>query len=368
MLRRWPFIVPLVITLCAFTTGLILWLQRTDHFWRNPIADAHFQTVTEFDGSEESAAISRDGHVIAFLSDRDGPMDVWVTQVGSGEFHNLTRGKVTGLGNPLIRSLGFSPDGSLVTFWFRRGDSKDGGIGVWAVPILGGEPRPYLEGVAEFDWSRDGSRMAYHTPGPGDPLFVSSGDRIPGDKPIFSAPAGLHSHFPLWAPDEAFLYFVQGELPDKLDIWRIRPTGGTPQRVTSHVGRVSYPVFLNTRTLVYLASDADGSGPWLYGMDMDHRIPHRLTTGLEQYTSLAASADGLRLVATLSNPQRTLLAIAAALGERCAQPDFAQPDFARPGFARPGFARPGFLARANLTYHWQWQLAAIRTGLFAVCV
>ena len=56
----------------------------------------------------------------------------------------------------------------------QRGASGDD-ISVWAVPTLGGEPRPYLEGVAEFDWSRDGSRLAYHTPGPGDPLFVSDG-------------------------------------------------------------------------------------------------------------------------------------------------------------------------------------------------
>ena len=70
----------------------------------------------------------------------------------------------------------------------------------------------------------------------------------------------------------AFIYFVQGELPDKLDIWRIRPTGGTPERITSHDGRVSYPVLLDRRTLMYLASDPDGSGPWLYSMDVDRRF------------------------------------------------------------------------------------------------
>ena len=47
---------------------------------------------------------------------------------------------------------------------------------------------------------------------------------------------------------------------------------------------------------MYLASDPDGSGPWLYSMDVEHRIPHRLTSGLDRYTSLAASADGRRLV------------------------------------------------------------------------
>ena len=298
---------PLAAAAAALAIGASLWFQRTEYFWRNPIADARFQTVTDFDGVEQAAAVSRDGHFVAFLSDRDGQMDVWVTQVGSGQFHNLTRGSAPELVNPSIRTLGFSPDGSLVTFWVRKQNGSSGGdISIWAVPTLGGQPRPYLEGVAEFDWSHDGSRLAYHTPGPGDPLFVSDGSRRSEGRPIFTAPAGLHCHFPLWAPDAAFIYFVQGSLPDKLDIWRIPPAGGTPERITSHNGRVSYPVLLDRRTLMYLASDPDGSGPWLYSMDVERRIPHRLTSGLDRYTSLAASADGRRLVVTLASPKRTL--------------------------------------------------------------
>jgi Tol biopolymer transport system component len=291
----------------ALLVGASLWFQRADYFWRNPISDARFQPVTDFGGLEQAAALSRDGHLVAFLSDRDGQIDVWLTQVGSGQFHNLTHGTIPGLSNPLLRTPGFSPDGSLVTFWVRKqSGSAAGDISVWAVPTLGGQPKLYLEGVAEFDWSRDGSRLVYHTPGPGDPMFVSSGSRRPEDRPIFTAPAGLHSHFPLWAPDEAFIYFVQGSLPDQLDIWRIRPTGGTPERITSHNGRVSYPVLLDQRKLMYVASDPDGSGPWLYSMDVERRIPHRLSFGSEQYTSLSASADGRRLIATLANPKKTL--------------------------------------------------------------
>jgi Tol biopolymer transport system component len=262
--------------------------------------------------------VSRDGQFVAFLSDRDGHMDVWITQVGSGQFHNLTRGRVPELVNPSVRTLGFSPDGSWVTFWVRKQDGPRGGdISIWAAPTLGGEPRPYLEGVAEFDWSPDGSRLAYHTPGPGDPLFVSDGSRLVGGRPIFTAPAGLHCHFPLWAPDAAFIYFIQGSLPDKLDIWRIPSSGGTPERITSHNGRVSHPVLLDRRTLLYLAGDSDGSGPWLYSMDVERRIPHRLTSGLDRYTSLAASADGRRLVITRASPKRTLwrLRLADSPGE-----------------------------------------------------
>ena len=110
----------------------------------------------------------------------------------------------------------------------------------------------------------------------------------------------------MWAPDGAFIYFVQGSLPDKLDIWRITPSGGSPERITSHNGRVTHPVLLDRRTLLYLANDPDGSGPWLYSTDVERRVPHRLTSGVDRYTSLAASADDRRLVATLASPKTTL--------------------------------------------------------------
>src|SRR5262249_25868143 len=151
-----------------------------------------------------------------------------------------------------------------------------------------------------------GSRLAYHTPGPGDPLFVTDGNRRSDDRPIYTAPAGQHAHFPTWAPDGSFIYFVQGALPDKLDIWRIKPSGGTPQRITQHNGRGISPALLDRHTLMYLASNPDGSGPWLYSMEVERRIPHRLTSGLDRYTSLAASADGRRLILTLASPKRTL--------------------------------------------------------------
>src|SRR5690348_9434716 len=69
-------------------------LERTDYFWRNPLADAVFQNVTHFGGTEQAATISRDGRFVAFVSDHSGRTDVWVTQLGTGRFYNLTEGRV----------------------------------------------------------------------------------------------------------------------------------------------------------------------------------------------------------------------------------------------------------------------------------
>ena len=273
----------------------------------NPLANARFLQLTDFNGIEQAAAISRDGKLVAFLSDRDGQMDVWVTQVGSGAFHNLTRGAARDLVNPSLRTVGFSPDGDLVTFWARRLEaSQQSEISVWAIPTLGGSPRVYLDGVAEYDWSDDAARLVYHTPGPGDPMFVRDAAARSPARQIFSAPPGLHAHFPLWSPDGSFIYFVQGSPPDRMDVWRLKPTGGAAERITNHGAAVTYPVFLDARTLLYLATDRDSTGPWIYSVEVERRAPQRVSFGIERYTSLAASSDGRRLVATLATPKNTL--------------------------------------------------------------
>ena len=59
----------------------------------NPLANAQFTRLTDFEGSETGAAISPDGRWVAFVADRDGPFDIWLTQVGSGRFVNLTHGR-----------------------------------------------------------------------------------------------------------------------------------------------------------------------------------------------------------------------------------------------------------------------------------
>jgi Tol biopolymer transport system component len=147
--------------------------------------------------------------------------------------------------------------------------------------------------------------MVYHPAAPGDPLFVTERSGGAG-RQIYAAPSGVHCHYPTWSPDAAFIYFVRGFAPDEMDIWRIPPAGGAPERLTSHSARVSHPTLLDARTLLYIAPAEDGSGPCLYGMDVERRVPHRLSLGVEQYTSIAASSDGQRLVATVSTPEASL--------------------------------------------------------------
>ncbi|MGO9123770.1 MAG: protein kinase domain-containing protein [Terriglobales bacterium] len=261
----------------------------------NPLEKAHFARVTDFVSVE--AAISPDGKFVAFISDHDGPFDVWLTQVGSGRSVNLTQGKAGPLPGPL-RSVGFSGDGSEI--WIGGGDV---GMRLRLMPLTGGTPRNFLgEETVNLAWSPDGERIVYHTFGNGDPMFVAdrtgaNARRILGDRP------GLHNHFPAWSPDGRWIYFVHGTPATKeMDLWRIDPVGGNPERLTQRNTDIAYPTPVGNRTVFYVARDEDGSGPWLWAFDLKRRDSRRVSVGLEQYTSVQASADGRKLVATISNP------------------------------------------------------------------
>src|SRR6185436_9154450 len=154
---------------------------------------------------------------------------------------------------------------------------------------------PAKSGPFNVAWSPNGQRMVYH-PGAddGDPVFLA--DRT-GENPrqiMISAP-GTHNHFLVWSQDGQWIYFVSGTPATReMDLWRIAASGGEPERLTQQNTDVSYPAPVDERTVVYVARDKDGSGPWLWAFDLKTRETRRVSFGLEQYTSISASADGRR--------------------------------------------------------------------------
>jgi serine/threonine protein kinase len=302
---RWRF---LTITATAFIFALIaVWLAtRHNDISANPLENASFTRFTDFEGSELSADLSPDGKFVAFLSDRDGPFDVFVSQVGSGRFLNLTQGKEGEL-LEVTRSTGFSGDGSNI--WLRSGPDIPGRM-ISLIPLMGGVPRPFLDAVA-VSWSPDGNRIVYHKGSPpGDPVFVA--DRTGANaKQIFIDPnPGWHCHYPVWSRDGKWIYFVRGNLATlEMDLWRISPDGGQPERLTHHNSNVAFPAPLGAHTVLYVATAEDGSGPWLWALDLERKVSRRVTFGLERYLSVAASADGRRVVATVANPSASLFTV-----------------------------------------------------------
>lgn len=113
--RYWLMISVAALVLAAGAVAITIWqLRRSKAVWENPLANAHIERVTDFQGTENDVAISPDGKFIVFLSDREGIVDAWVNQIGSGAFVNLTKGR--------FPELARRRKNCLSRVWARRSD------------------------------------------------------------------------------------------------------------------------------------------------------------------------------------------------------------------------------------------------------
>jgi serine/threonine protein kinase len=147
-------------------------------------------------GWTDYPAISRDGKLLAFASDRSGEshLDIWVQQIPDGSPVRLTRGA----GDDIDPS--FSADGSRIAFH----SSRPGG-GVYVVPTLGGEARLLAKGGYSPRFSPDGEWIAYG-------VAASLGSRIDvapaAGGPSRTVTAGFYlAQAPVWSADGRHLLF-----------------------------------------------------------------------------------------------------------------------------------------------------------------
>ena len=297
----------LAVVAAAFVGGVAMagaWLlQSQKPTLANPLENALFSRVTNFEGTERSASISRDGRFVAFRSDQDGPLDVWLTQIGTGRFLNVTKGIDDEFATD-TPSCGFSADGSEI--WVSGGPGRR----LRVLPLMGGTPRPFLsDSAVAVAWSPDGTRIVYHLQDAGDSVFVA--DRTGANaRQIFRRRANEHNHFLIWSVDGRWIYFTSGTPETKeMDLWRVSPDGGSPERLTTHNSDVAYPTPIDSRTVVYVSHDEDGSGPWLWAIDVERKLTRRVSFGVEKYLSVAATPDGSQLAATVANPSASLWSV-----------------------------------------------------------
>jgi Tol biopolymer transport system component len=177
-------------------------------------------------------------------------------------------------------------------------------------PLIGGAPHNFPdEKAAEIAWSPDRTRLVYHTWQAGDPTFVA--DHYGGNpRLILQSAPGIHNHYQVWSKDGRWIYFVQGRPATReMDLWRISPEGGKLEQLTHLNTDVAFPTLIDERTVLFVAHNKDGAGPWLWAFDLRTRTTDRVSSGLEQYGALTATTDGRRLAVSVVNPQVNLWSV-----------------------------------------------------------
>jgi len=201
-----------LVLLTLLAGGGLFWLRVKD---RCRICDV-VQLTPDTDESE-SPSLSRDGHAIAYSSDRadSGNLDIFLQKLPAGQPVRLTRDPARD------RDPSISPDGNVIAFRSER----DGG-GIYLTDAQGTAARLLVPRGRNPQISPDGATVVYWT-GDRDP-GVASGKifllPLQGGEPIEIARDFPNARFPIWSPDGRALLFsgcktAAETLPACLEWW-----------------------------------------------------------------------------------------------------------------------------------------------------
>jgi eukaryotic-like serine/threonine-protein kinase len=222
----WAAVALILLAAAALTTSF---LPRHKDTARE--ATSGLVRLTSDSGLTMTPALSPDGKLVAYASDRsgEGNLDIWVQQVGGAQAIRLTQDPADDY------APSFSPDGRTIAF---RSEREGGGI--YAVSALGGQARKIAASGRRPKFSPDGKWIAYW-------IGTEAGDTssffmAPGAGKIYIAlsaggpPQELHPEFaaagyPIWAPDSKYVLFLGNRDPNAyhegtIDWWVTSIEGG----------------------------------------------------------------------------------------------------------------------------------------------
>lgn len=262
--------------------------------------------LTSTSGLNVDPALSPDGSLLAYASDRTGlgGFDIWVQPIGGSEPLRLTSDAAD------EAEPSFSPDGTEIVF--SRRDT-----GLYVVGALGGAPRL----IVRAPWARsprfspDGHWIVYWTGFPASVIaggipgalgsihIVPSGGGVPRVLPLRVASA----RYPIWSPDgERILFLGEEDTDAKRFDWYLARSDGTGlvntqavQAIQAAGLRAGPPIpaawSAQQDAVLFATNEAESSNVWQIGVSPStgrvNGSPRRLTFGTagERSPSIAAS-------------------------------------------------------------------------------
>jgi eukaryotic-like serine/threonine-protein kinase len=303
--RQAALVGSVAVLVSAGAIGAVWWSSRP-----SPAApDQSPIRLTSDAGLTTQPALSADGTLLAFASDRGGRdnLDIWVKQVGGSETLRLTSDEADDYQPDL------SSDGQRIAF---RSERDSGGI--FVVPTLGGDARLIAAGGRGPRFSPDGKWLAFWIGGIGADFSGSGGSKVyvvssSGGTPRALASNLITTRHPVWSPDGSRLLVYgtteyKGPLSNMNDWWVVPVDGGPAiktgafdlfrrQKLTGAFEAVP-SAWTSENRIVFARTLGDSTNVWQVPISTEtYRVvaaPQRLTagTGLEGFPTVASVGPG----------------------------------------------------------------------------
>ncbi len=277
------------LTAIAAIVGITSWLTRSS---KAPAGHLKLTRLTSDSGLTTDPALSPDGKLVAYASDRsgEGNLDIWVQQISDGKARRLTRHEADD------HEPAFSPDGASIVFRSER----EGG-GVYVISTLGNEGEERLIGSQgrRPRFSPDGKHVVYTVGAAGSPI-----GGVPGMGNIFMVAATggpprqlatefLSAAWPVWSPDaKRLLCFARPERGSQ-DWWVMPLDRGSAVKTGAidvfrrlgMTGGFQYAGewLTGPDRILFSTSSGDSTNLWQFALDPNTwqvtGAPQRLTSG-----------------------------------------------------------------------------------------
>jgi eukaryotic-like serine/threonine-protein kinase len=302
-LRGWPTLALAAGAALLAAGATWWWLRPADTVSLGPV----LRQVTTTGGLSDYPALSRDGNLLAFASDRSetGNLDIWLQQIAGHEPIRLTTDEADD-SEPAI-----SADGTRVAYRSERA-----GGGIYVVPSLGGDAVLLAPRGHDPRFSPDGRWIAYWEgresanllPGTARVFVIESGGGQ-GRQIGADLSAALH---PVWSPAGDEVLVLGRQEGGSADWWTI-PLQPGPARKTGTFAalsaqRLMYTAWLTdilptewraNRRVMFAAGPGDAGNLWDIALSGGHvagraaRLTH--APGYQLHASTAAASARERL-------------------------------------------------------------------------
>jgi eukaryotic-like serine/threonine-protein kinase len=288
----WRLAMPVLIAavVAGTLTGAVAWYVAHKSLpsptgTRLSVALPRFSPVTNFAGVEAQPSLSPDGRSVAFVSNRGGQWDIYVSLVSGGNLIQITN-------DPNVETgPHWSPDGTRLVFARLNEDAL---TDVWVAPAFGGRARRIVLNAATPAWSRDGKSIAYRSQ-VDEALWLAEADGAsPRHVTQLEASAVRHSQ-PAFSPDGRSLVFVRQISSQRSELAVVDLEAGAIRDLTRDAALALSPRWSPDGRFVYFSSSRGGTlSIWKIAVASAEIEP--ITAGQDDNEELDLSADGTRLV------------------------------------------------------------------------
>ena len=289
---NWMFGAIAATALIAAVAGL--WWSRSGS---QPAARSEWTQLTNLDTATQPA-LSADGRMLTFVRGPGSLMtlgQIYIKMLPDGEPVQMTRDGMQKM------SPAFSPDGSRIAY----GVSDGRGFDTWVVPVLGGEPRPWLSNAEGLTWI-DKRNVLFSEVKTGIHMaIVEAEESRAGERDVYVPPNPLgmaHRSYP--SPDGQWALVVEMVRRPWVPCKLVPLSGSTParpvdRRTLAAPLRHGHPMGSGCTSLPEpVALSIPG------GSDSPTAVPEQLTFGPTEEEGIAIAPDGRSFVTSVGLAQR----------------------------------------------------------------